>query len=354
MKFVKTPLLLLITLFIISSCNKAESNSGVTNMPPTNLVISAVVSTDGTGKVTVTATADNAASYDYEFGNGSDIVTVTSGSVTYKYADGGTNTYTVSVTAKSNNGLFLKKSIQVTITVIASPPTLFWSEEFNTDGAPDPAKWGYDLGDGCPNNCGFGNNELEWYTNRPENAIVQGGVLKINAIKETLGSKSYTSTRMLSKDKFAFKYGKVEIRAKLPVGIGTWPALWMLGSDINTAGWPACGEIDIMEHLGRNLNTIYGTFHYPGRSGGNADGSSKLINNATTEFHIYSLDWTSSSIKISVDGEIIHTLSNSVAVPFNHDFFFILNIAMGGGFGGPVDPAFTNATMEVDYIRVYK
>jgi beta-glucanase (GH16 family) len=128
----------------------------------------------------------------------------------------------------------------------------------------------------------------------------------------------------------------------------------MLGSDISSAGWPACGEIDIMEHKGSDLNKIYGTLHYPGRSGGNADGNTKVISNATTEFHIYSLDWSATSIKIYVDGQLIHSVANSSGIPFNHDFFFIMNVAMGGTFAGSVDPAFTSATMEVDYIRVYQ
>ena len=128
----------------------------------------------------------------------------------------------------------------------------------------------------------------------------------------------------------------------------------MLGSDINTNSWTACGEIDIMEHLGRALNKIYGTLHYPGHSGGSADGNTKTISNATTDFHKYGLEWSPSFIKISVDDVVFHTVANSTSIPFNHDFFFILNIAMGGNFGGPVDPAFTRATMEIDYIRVYK
>lgn len=150
------------------------------------------------------------------------------------------------------------------------------------------------------------------------------------------------------------KYGKVEVRAKIPAGVGTWPAIWMLGADIGTAGWPACGEIDIMEHRGSELNKIFGTLHYPGRSGGNADGNTKVIANATTEFHLYTLDWSAASIKIYADNILVHTVANSTAIPFNHDFFFILNLAIGGNFAGAVDATLSNATMEVDYIRVYK
>jgi len=154
--------------------------------------------------------------------------------------------------------------------------------------------------------------------------------------------------------KFEFTYGKVEVKVKLPAGVGTWPAAWMLGSNIATVSWPACGEMDIVEHRGSELNKIFGTLHYPGRAGGNADGSTKVIADATTEFHIYTLDWTSESIKIYVDNQLFHTVANSVNMPFNHNFFLLLNVAIGGNFAGAVDPTITNATMEVDYIRVYK
>ena len=350
MKYIKISVALLLSFFILLSCKKATTDNTATKTPPTNLAVSAVVSTDGSGSVAFTATADNTVSFNYEFGDGT-FKTAANGIASNIYTLVGTNTYTVTVTATSSSALTIKKSIPVTITVVATALKLFWSEEFNTDGAPDPAKWGYDLGTGSN---GWGNAELEYYTSRPENAIVQGGVLKINAIKESYNGSAYTSARLLSKDKFAFTYGKVETRAKLPAGTGTWPAIWMLGSDVNTNAWPACGEIDIMEHLGRTLNTIYGTLHYPGRFGGNADGTTTVIANATTEFHIYSLEWSATSIKIFVDNVLYHTTPNSSSIPFNHDFFFIVNVAMGGGFGGPVDPAFTKSTMEVDYIRVYK
>jgi len=226
---------------------------------------------------------------------------------------------------------------------------LVWSDEFDVNGTPSPSKWTYDLGGN-----GWGNSELQYYTNRSENVIVQGGVLKIKAIRESYSGSAYTSARLLTNGLYSFKYGKVEASAKLPAGAGTWPAIWMLGSNIGTAGWPACGEIDIMEHRGSELNKIFGTLHYPGRSGGNADGNTKTISNASTEFHLYKVEWTSTSIDIYVDNQLIHTVANSNKIPFNHNFFIIMNVAMGGTFGGAVDPAFTSATMEVDYIRVYQ
>ncbi len=336
--------ILFLLLFVLSfSFCKKKGSPDNTDIAPSNLTVTAVVSSDNSGNVSFTATATNAASFEYGFGNGVFQI-VPSGVVTYKYLS--TGTYTVNVIAKSAGGKTISKSIQVTVSVALS---LLWSDEFNINGAPDASKWGYDLGGG-----GWGNAELQYYTNRPENVIVQNGVLRINLIKEIFSGSNYTSTRMLSKGKFIFKYGVVEARAKLPAGGGTWPAIWMLGDNINTVGWPACGEIDIMEHKGNDLNRIYGTLHYPGRSGGSADGNTKVISNASTEFHIYKVEWTAAAIKIYVDDVLFHTVVNSNAIPFNHNFFLILNVAMGGTFGGAVDPAFTNASMEVDYVRVYQ
>jgi len=323
-------------------CCKKGSTSGNAGGPPTNLTLTATVSTDNSGNVSFTAAATNAVSYDYDYGNGI-FQTVAGGVVTYKYPASGT--YTVNVVAKSAGGQTISKSIQITVSVVLS---LVWSEEFNAAGAPDPSKWGYDIGAG-----GWGNNELEYYTNRLDNAIVSGGTLKIIAQKEAYSGSAYTSARILTKDKFSFKYGKVEVSAKLPAGVGTWPAIWMLGNNINTVPWPGCGEIDIMEHVGSQLNKIFSTLHHPGHSGSNGDGGTVVISNATTAFHKYSMEWNSATIKFSVDDVPFYTFTNSATLPFNQNFFIILNVAMGGNFGGPVDPAFTSAAMEIDYIRVY-
>jgi len=334
--------LLIAFVALLSSCGK-DNAPGINNTPPANLVVTAVVSTDNSGNVAFTATATNAVSFEYDYGNGI-FKTVPSGIVSYKYPASGT--YTVNVTAKSSGGQTIAKSIQVTVSVALG---LVWSDEFNNNGPPDASKWGYDLGAG-----GWGNNELQNYTNRPENAVIEGGMLKIKMIKENFGGSSYTSARLLSKNKYAFTYGKVEVRAKLPLGRGTWPAIWMLGSNINTVSWPACGEIDIMEHVGNDQNKIHGTLHYPARFGGNANGASKIIPNVSTEFHIYTLEWTATSIKMFADAQLIHSVANNANIPFNHDFFLILNVAMGGSFGGNVDPALNGATMEIDYVRVYQ
>lgn len=337
---------LIISLFaIISACSKGDNTPPNTNVAPTNVTLSANVSTDNSGNVTFTATATNAVNFDFDFGNGV-FQTVPSGIVTYKYPSGGN--YTVNVVAKSQSNLTASKSIQITVAVSSS---LIFSDEFDTPGAPDPSKWGYDIGTGSG---GWGNNEAQYYTNRLDNAIVSNGTLKIIAKKENYSGSAYTSARLLSKNKFSFKYGTVEARAKLPAGVGTWPAIWMLGDNINTVGWPACGEIDIMEHRGMELNKIFGTVHHPGHSGGNADGGTNVISNATTEFHLYKMEWTATSIKFYVDGVVFYTFTNNQSVPFNHNFFLLLNFAMGGHFGGSIDPAFNTATFEIDYIRVYQ
>jgi hypothetical protein len=349
MKYIKLSIVsvILSLVFVGASCKKSSGGDG-NQTAPTDLNVTATVSTDGSGTVAFTATATNAVSYDYEFGNGA-ILTVASGVTSYQYTLLGSNTYTVTVTAKSSSGLTAKKSIQVTVNVIALGGGLVWSEEFNTDGVPNPANWGYDLGAG-----GWGNNEQQYYTSRPQNAVVLNGVLKITLTKEAYNGSAYTSARLLSKDKFSFKYGRMEVRAKLPAGGGTWPAIWMLGNNLATAPWPACGEIDVMEHVGNSLNKIYATLHHPGHSGGNGDGSFVMIPDVTTAFHNYIVEWSATSIKFYVDTQLFYTFANNASLPFNQNFFVILNVAMGGNFGGTIDPAFSSASMEVDYVRVYQ
>ncbi|RYE04735.1 MAG: glycosyl hydrolase family protein, partial [Sphingobacteriales bacterium] len=312
---------------------------------PTNLTVNATVSADNNGNVSFTASATNAATYDYDFGNGV-FQTVASGVVTYRYPEGGT--YNVNVVAKSKSGKTISKSISVTVTVSSA---LVFADEFDTPGAPDPAKWDYNLGTG---DSGWGNNELQYYTNRPDNVVVADGMLKITAKKESFSGSAYTSARLLTRGKFDFTFGTVEVKAKLPIGVGTWPAIWMLGSNYATTAWPGCGEIDIMEHVGSQQNKIHSTLHYPGHSGGDGVTKSTMEPTASTEFHIYKAEWTATSIKFYVDDTLYHNFPNNGSIPFNHNFFLILNVAMGGNFGGPVAAGFTSSSMEIDYVRVYQ
>ncbi|WNM18078.1 glycoside hydrolase family 16 protein [Flavobacterium capsici] len=352
MKKVKLILVIVFCVLIpLISCS-SDSGDNSSNNKPSNLVVNTEIvgltaslpNGDGSGVVNFIISADNATSYKLLIGT--ETITSTSGIVSHTFNQSGTNTYTIYVSAYNGNE-FISTTVNLTVYVT---PSLVWSDEFNVNGSPDNTKWSYETGTGSG---GWGNNELQYYTNRPENVKVENGLLKITAIKENYSGSAYTSGRIVTKDKYSVKYGRIDIRAKLPIGGGTWPALWMLGNNISSAGWPACGEIDIMEHVGNDLNRIHGTLHYPGHSGGNADSSSILISNVSSEFHVYSIDWNASFIKFYVDNQLFYTFNNGGNLPFNQPFFFILNCAMGGNFGGSVDPNFVSSTLEVDYVRVY-
>ena len=229
--------------------------------------------------------------------------------------------------------------------------TLVFSDEFNDDGAPDPAKWSYNTGRG---NNGWGNGESQFYTDRSENVRVTDGNLVITAQRENFGGAEFTSSRLVTENKFEFTYGRIEIRAKLPSGGGTWPALWMLGEDYATNTWPACGEIDIMEHVGNQPNRVFSSLHFPGNSGGDAVTRSIVDEDVSDDFHVYKAIWSPTAIRFFVDDELYHTFQNTSSLPFDDDFFLIFNVAMGGNFGGAIDPAFQSSEMAVDYVRVYQ
>lgn len=230
---------------------------------------------------------------------------------------------------------------------------LIWEDDFNTDGAPNPENWTYDIGTGAN---GWGNNESQYYTDLPSNVIVEDGSLKITARAESYMGSSYTSARIKTENLFEFTNGRVEISAKMPEGGGTWPALWMLGANFDEVGWPECGEMDIMEHIGNNQNVIYGTLHYPGPGNSGPDSSGNTTENptASTEFHKYTIEWRPDEILIALDDQVYFTFQNTGDFPFDHDFFLIMNVAMGGNFGGNIDSNFDESTMEVDYIKVYQ
>lgn len=238
---------------------------------------------------------------------------------------------------------------------------LIWADEFDYTGAPDSEVWGYDLGDS-----GWGNNEIQNYTSSTNNASVADGILTVKAIKT---GNSWTSARLKSQGKKTFQYGKIEFRAKLPEGSGTWPALWMLGENFSTVGWPNCGEIDIMEHIGRDPSVVHGSLHSPSSFGGTVNTGSTTVSTFSSEFHTYAIIWTEDFIKFLIDDVQYYVYApptqDAANWPFSEDFFFIINIAMGGNWGSDpqyetnglkngIDPALTSATMEVDYVRVYE
>jgi len=338
-------------LLFISCSNSSSDEAKAENDTPSNLNVTASIvgataqnpNGDGSGVVNFTLSATNARVYRIALGNGA-TKEVTDGSFSYTYTASGTKNFEVKVSAY--NGMkFVSTSLSITVLV---EQKLVWSDEFNIDGAPDPTKWNFMIWDP-----GHVNSELQSYTNRPENTIIEGGVLKIKAIREKYGKGDFTSGRLESNGKFDFTYGKVVIRAKVPTGVGTWPAVWMLGSNIGTAGWPACGEIDILESVGKEPHINHSSLHSPGRSGNTPDTGIINVPNDNTEFHIYTAEWTASDIKFSVDDKLYYTFINSDKFPFNKNFYLIVNLAMGGVWGGPVDPNFTSSTLEVDYIRVY-
>ena len=235
---------------------------------------------------------------------------------------------------------------------------LVWSDEFNYTGLPDEKKWGYDIGGN-----GWGNNEKQYYTDkRLQNAFVKNGVLSITAIKEKFEGLDYTSARLVSKNKGDWKYGRFEIKAKLPKGRGVWPAIWMLSTDWKYGGWPESGEIDIMENVGYMPDSVFGTVHTKSYNHviGTQKGKSIYRKDLSDAFHVYVLEWNENEIKIFVDQEQYFSFKNEKKTfnewPFDQPFHLLLNIAVGGNWGGKmgVDESIWPQTMEVDYVRVYQ
>jgi beta-glucanase (GH16 family) len=230
-----------------------------------------------------------------------------------------------------------------------------WADEFNTNGAPDATKWTYDVG-----GSGWGNNELQYYTNTTNNASIQDGFLTITAKKEAFSGMGYTSSRMVSKTGAEMLYGRIEVRAKLPAGTGTWPAIWMLPNDYAYGNWPNSGEMDIMEHVGYDQGNVHFSLHNSLNSAGNSKTSTMNIPTASTEFHTYREDWTPESIKGYYDDKLVFTFANDgkgfASWPYDKPFHLLLNLAVGGNWGGVkgVDDTIFPIAMQVDYVRFYK
>jgi len=247
-----------------------------------------------------------------------------------------------------------------------TPPAsyvLTWSDEFNgvNGSLPDPSKWIMETGGG-----GWGNNELETYTNRTQNAHVQDGNLVITANQEKYTgadgiARQYTSARIKTAGLFEQKYGRFETRIKIPQGQGMWPAFWMLGNNIDKAAWPACGEIDVMENIGKEPAIAHGSMHGPGYSG--AKGLTAAYNlpsgKFADDFHIFAVEWEAAAVRFYVDGNLYETrtpadLPAGQAWVFDHPFFILLNVAVGGGWpGNPDSTTVFPQTMMIDYVRVY-
>lgn len=264
---------------------------------------------------------------------------------------------------KSNTSMFIR-GILLTLIILGfaacentSTPLeehnwqLVWSDEFDVNGAPDETKWVYDLGGG-----GWGNNELQTYTDDPQNVVVEDGALKITAVKN---GSSFTSARIKTKGKFEQAYGRFEASIKLPWGPGIWPAFWMLGSDIDTNPWPQCGEIDIMEYRGQEPNIIHGSVHGPGYSGGAAITKSYGYDNDRfdIDYHVFAIEWGVDYIYYYVDDVLYQEINPDDLTGewvYDNPFFMLLNVAVGGDYVGfPTSETPFPQTMFVDWVRVY-
>lgn len=231
--------------------------------------------------------------------------------------------------------------------------TLVWEENFNTKEL-DRSVWNYELGNGCPDLCGWGNNERQIYTDK-NHTLVDGNLV----IQAKLESDTFTSTKINTKGKKQFQYGRFEARAKLPVGQGLWPAFWMLGSNISNVGWPKCGEIDILEYVGREPHMIFTSLHTQDSHGETINTKKTKFVNIEDGYHIYALDWTKDKMEFFVDDILVYTfqptLKNEDIWPFNQPFYIIVDLAVGGNFGGPeVDNKVFPQDFKIDYIKVYQ
>ncbi|WP_139957152.1 glycoside hydrolase family 16 protein [Flavicella sediminum] len=368
MKYFRTHTLAL--LFIITTAIACSSNEEIEvtapDIIPSNLIIAIDIvgqhtgqpNGNGTGQIKVTASATNASAYKIQFENNISIENTT-GIAEHEYLNEGINSYIVTVFAYSETGNAISQFRKITVLKEdeAGPEEtgLVWSDEFDTDGTPDSSKWVFEIGNGAN---GWGNNEKQYYTNRNDNAIVDNGILKIIAKRENYQGYNFTSTRMKTQGKYSFTYGEVKVRAKLPKGSGTWPAIWMLGDNITSAGWPLCGEIDIMEHVGNREGHISSAIHNQSGFAGGYYGDEQYKEDVTSEFHVYGIEWTPEKIIFKVD-EVAHftyhpDTYNDHTWPFYRNQFLLLNIAMGGNLGGTINSSFSESVMEIDYVRVYK
>lgn len=361
-----------VIVFLFSFCDKQDDNGNAGD--PKNLIIEILSINKETGEVSIQANAENAVQYHFYLGESEnpEEINVT-GLFEYTFEEEGE--YTIVIRAYGESGRYLKESKQISLTSEEEPDpvplskgyftpleyegyTLIWQDEFNGNSL-DTEVWDFEIGDGCPNLCGWGNNELEYY--RTQNTTVADSVLSITAKEESFGGRNYTSSRIITQGNKSFQYGRIDIRALLPEGQGLWPALWMLGENISSVGWPRCGEIDIMEMIGGDgrENQVHGTVHWDdGGNHANYGQSYTLPSETFTDaYHVFTIIWDESFIKWYVNDQLYNEISitDSGMSEFHQPFFFIFNVAVGGTWPGNPD-ATTKfpQTMKVDYVRVFQ
>lgn len=360
-------LMMALAVVNLSCSDKTEEN----NTDPRNLQVEVNIVEETT--VVLQANALNTVEYSFWLGNESEPHEVNStGTFEHSYFESGN--YQIEVRAHGANGRYLRKDVYFSIVIsdeivtvdmgYSSPLAyegydLVWHDEFEGSSI-NPDYWVFETGDGCPNLCGWGNNEWQYY--RQENAWIDQdeNVLTIEARRENFGNSQYTSTRMKTQGKKSFQYGRIDIRALLPKGQGIWPALWMLGDDITSVGWPKCGEIDIMEMIGGSgrENTTHGTLHWD-NNGHNHTGGSYTLSSGTfgSEYHVFSILWDENSIQWLVNDVPFHEIdiTPSHMTEFHQEFFLLFNVAVGGNWPGyPDETTVFPQQMKVDYVRVFQ
>jgi hypothetical protein len=369
---VNTFRLITILMFCVSliACSKTEDE--MTSSDPSNFDVMLNVADDNSGKISIELKANNAAQYQFDSGESQSEPEInTTGVFSHQYKQ--TGLYLVEVRAIGSSGRYIKETRELSIQVgtetgpidgedgYITPLSydgmkLTWQDEFNGTGL-NLTNWNFETGRGSG---GWGNNELQYY--RSENTSVKDGFLTIEAKKESFQGASYTSSRLTTQNKFTFKYGRVDIRARLPYGQGIWPALWMLGKNINTVGWPACGEVDIMEMIGGGPgrdNKTHGTLHWDEAGNYASTGGSKQIatGNLADKFYVYTITWDASKIKWYLDDvefKVIDISSTNMS-EFRDQFFLIFNVAVGGNWpGSPNGSTVFPQKMTVDYVRVFQ
>ncbi len=364
-------LLFCIVLLTAVGCEKEEDAPAV--VPPSGLTVQVQRNEQNPAKVSLQFSAQNANYYLVYFGDASNETPLNTTAKVAEHTYTASGTYTIRVQAHATASVFATETREVTIelnsgggdngipqTGYTTPESyagmsLVWQDEFNGDQL-NTTDWVHETGTGAN---GWGNNELQYY--RPENTSVQEGYLVITAKKEQFQGREYTSSRIKTQGKQSFQYGRVDIRAALPQGQGIWPALWMLGSNITTVGWPACGEIDIMELVGGTGkdNTVHGTIHWSnaGNYANYGKGYSLQSGIFADEFHVFSMEWTPTSITWYVDDVQFNVVDITPAElsEFHQNFFFIFNVAVGGNWPGSPDANTTfPQRMVVDYVRVFQ
>lgn len=364
--------LLILTLIGFPACNSNSEESSL--VLPSNLVVNVEVSADGSGNVSVEASAINANFYTIYFGEESNETPIKSmyGKGNYTYSTSGN--FVIRVQANATAAKFIEEETDITINLAGSVEivipatgytsptsydglTLVWEDDF-TGTSLSTSNWTFETGRGIN---GWGNNELQYY--RQENTTFQDGNLIITAKKETFNDAAYTSSRIITKDKQTFQYGRIDIRAALPKGQGIWPAFWMLGANFPTTNWPMCGEIDIMEMVGGagREKTVHGTLHWD-NAGSYActcgdDGFSLSSGIFTDDFHVFSIVWNTNAITWYVDNVQFHQIDTTPAnmSEFDASFFLIFNLAVGGNWPGSPDASTVFPQhLIVDYIRVFQ